>query len=207
MKQKNKVLKFITSIYVKNILLMAIILFALIALLLFILNIYTQHNESSTVPPLKGLQLEEATKILRSADLTCQVVDSIYIADGVPGAIIDQVPKENSKVKRGRSVYLTVQAKTIQEIAIPALQDYSQRQAEAQLKALGFDKITVEEVISPYKGLVISISYNGKILTAGEKVPKGSPLKMVVGAGGESLDGDSVEIETTETEVDNSFFE
>lgn len=208
MKQKSKVLKFFTNIYVKNIFLMIVVLFVIILLTLFSLNLYTHHNEYSVVPSLKGLQIGEASKLLTSQGLTYEVVDSIYSPDGVAGAIIDQVPKENSKVKGGRSVYLTVQSKTVQQVAIPALQDYSQRQAEAQLKALGFNKIAIEEVSSPYKELVISVSYNGRELKAGEKIPKGSPLKLVVGAGDSSLDGDSINTTvTTNPDVDNSFFE
>lgn len=203
MEKKNIVQKFLSSIYVKNILLMVVILFIIIAIVLFALNIYTKHNESVTVPSVKGLQVEEAGSILKSATLQYQIVDSIFVAGGIPGAVIEQTPKPESKVKEGRTVFLTIQAKGIQMVAIPELKDYSRRQAEAQLNSLGFDKIIVDEVPSAYAGIVISISYKGKELSANQKIPKGSTLRMTVGAGGESYQ-DS--IPDMDTNIDESFF-
>lgn len=203
MDKKNVVSRFISNIYVKNILLMIIVSCVLVAIVLFILNVYTRHNESVDVPAVKGLQIEEARGILNSASLECEVVDSIFVTGGIPGAVIEQTPKEASKVKEGRTVFLTIQAKGIQMVAIPELKDYSRRQAEAQLNSLGFDKIVINEVPSAYAGIVISISYKGKELSPNQKVPKGATLRMTVGAGGESgLDS----IPEQETNIDESFF-
>lgn len=176
----------------------------LVAVVLFILNIYTKHNESVTVPAVKGLQIEEARGILKSTTLQCEIVDSIFVAGGIPGAVIEQTPKAQSKVKEGRTVFLTIQAKGIQMVAIPELKDYSRRQAEAQLNSLGFDRIIVDEVPSAYAGIVISISYKGKELSSNQKVPKGATLRMIVGAGGESFQ-DSIPEQGTN--IDESFFE
>ncbi len=203
MDKKNVVSRFISNIYVKNILLMIIVSCVLVAIVLFILNVYTRHNESVDVPAVKGLQIEEARGILNSASLECEVVDSIFVTGGIPGAVIEQTPKEASKVKEGRTVFLTIQAKGVQMVAIPELKDYSRRQAEAQLNSLGFNKIVIDEVPSAYAGIVISISYKGKELSPNQKVPKGATLRMTVGAGGESgLDS----IPEQETNIDESFF-
>lgn len=53
-----------------------------------------------SVPKLAGLQVEEANAILKSKGLHIEIIDSIYQKDAVPGAIIEQVPEENSKVKK-----------------------------------------------------------------------------------------------------------
>ncbi|MDU1890565.1 MAG: PASTA domain-containing protein [Dysgonomonas sp.] len=206
MKKDNIVLRFFKNIYVRNIALMIIIFLALVAIVLVTLTFYTRHNEAINVPAVKGLQMEDASSIINAADLKYEVIDSMYQTGGVPGAIIEQIPKENSKVKKGRTIYLKVQAKGVQMVAIPDLKDYSRRQAEGQLNSLGFDKITIEEVTSPYKGLVVSLSYKGRMLTPGQKIPKGAPLKMVVGAGGEEIDDSIPEIETNQN-IENSFFE
>lgn len=203
-KKKNIATRFLTNIYVKNILLMAIIFVALIAMVLFALDIYTKHDKSITVPSVKGLQMEEAGNILRSSGLEYEISDSIFRAGGTPGAVLEQIPKGESNVKEGRTIYLIVQAKGVQMVPVPELKDFSRRQAEAQLSSLGFDKIIIEEVSSPYAGIVISVSYKGQELRPNQKVPKGATLKMVVGAGGESLD-DS--IGTPNTNIEESFFE
>ncbi|MBB4036689.1 beta-lactam-binding protein with PASTA domain [Dysgonomonas hofstadii] len=203
-KKKNIVIRLLSNIYVKNILIMVIVFVALVAVVLFALNIYTKHDKSSTVPSVKGLQMEEAGSILASAGLDYEISDSIFQTGGTPGAVLEQIPKGESKVKEGRTVYLIVQAKGVQMVPVPELKDFSRRQAEAQLNSLGFERIMVEEVASPYAGIVISVSYKGQELRPNQKVPKGATLKMVVGAGGESLE-DS--IENFDVKVEDSFFD
>lgn len=184
-KKKNILQQILTNIFVKNILLIAIVAVVLVVIVLIGLNTYTKHGEFIKVPSVKGLQVEEANGILRASGLSYEISDSLYQNNGTPGAIIEQIPKENSNIKSGRTIFLTIQAKGQQMIPIPELKDFTIRQAEAQLNSLGFRNILIEEVPSAYAGIVISVSYRGKELTPNQKIPKGSPLKMTVGAGGE----------------------
>jgi len=194
--------KVLTNIYVRNILLMVIVAVILVLAALFWLNIYTRHNQSITVPSLKGLQVDEVEAIVKAASLNYEVVDSIYEKISVPGSVIEQIPRENSKVKEGRTIYLIVQAKAEPLVAIPELTDISQRQAETLLNALGFTNIQIEEVASEYRGLVVSVEYKGVPLTVGQKIPKGSPLRMKVGDGGDYTDSLSEETLQPEGAVD-----
>ncbi|GHV38481.1 hypothetical protein FACS1894179_01940 [Bacteroidia bacterium] len=183
---------------------MAAVAVALIIVVLIALNFYTKHNESITVPSVKGLQAEEAMNILRSSNLGYEISDSVYQAEGVPGSVIEQVPIGESNVKKGRTVFLIVKARGVQMVAIPELKDFSRRQAEAQLNSLGFTRITIEEVPATYKGLVISVSYSGKNIVPGQKIPKGASLVLTVGAGGDTPQEDSI---TEGQPVEESFFE
>lgn len=155
----------------------------LLILTLLFLNIYTRHGQNVIVPPLQGLQEEEADAILRSKGLDIQIVDSIYQKDAVPGSIIDQTPKPNNKVKEGRDIYVTIYARNPQQISVPGLVDFSARQAIALLNSIGFTQITIEEVPAQYHGLVLSVEYRGRKLTPDEQIPAGSPLKLVVSSG------------------------
>lgn len=175
----------------------------LVFITLFALDRYTRHNESVAVPALQGFQVEDAARVLKTKELSYEVIDSVYYTNALPGAIIDQVPKDGSHVKKGRTIYLTIKAKGKEMVTIPSLKDYSRRQAEAQLQALGFDKITVTEVPSRFKGLVVRLEYQGKELEPGKRLPKGTPIRMVIGAGGALYDAD----EAPEAEVDQTFFE
>ena len=132
MKKQNFLSRFLANVYVKNLLLMAGVALALIIVVLTALRFYTKHNESITVPAVKGLQAEEAMNILRSSGLGYEISDSVYQAEGVPGSVIEQVPVGKSNVKKGRTVFLIVKARGVQMIAIPELKDVSRRQAEAQ---------------------------------------------------------------------------
>ena len=207
MKKENIILRLLKNIYVKNVLMMIGVFVGLVIIVLFLLNFYTKHNESITVPTVKGLQVQEAAGILESSDLRYEISDSIFQAEGAPGSIIEQIPKEQSKVKKGRTVFLVIKAKSVQLVSVPELKDYSRRQAEAQLASLGFNKVTIQEVPAAYKGLVISISYRGKQLTPNQKIPKGSPLVMTVGAGGDISEGDSITEQSDSQDIEKSFFE
>lgn len=193
-----------TNVYVKNLLLMVVVFLALVAIVLIALKFYTKQNESVSVPPIKGLQVEEAAGILKASSLGYEVIDSLFVAGGIPGAIVEQIPKEESSVKRGRIIFLVVQAKNVQMVAIPELKDFSQRQAEAQLNSLGFTNIVVAEVPSQYRGIVVSIEYKGRPLSAGQKVPKGSTLRLLVGSGGAESQSDENQ---EEINVEKPFFE
>lgn len=207
MKKENIIFRLLKNIYVKNVLMMIGAFVGLVIIVLFLLNFYTKHNESITVPTVKGLQVQEAAGILESSDLRYEISDSIFQAEGAPGSIIEQIPKEQSKVKKGRTVFLVIKAKGVQLVSVPELKDYSRRQAEAQLASLGFNKVTIQEVPAAYKGLVISISYRGKQLTPNQKIPKGSPLVMTVGAGGDISEGDSISEQSDSQDIEKSFFE
>lgn len=168
----NSILKNLTMIFITGVL--------LVILTLVFLHLYTRHGQNIVVPKLEGLQINEANTILNAKGLNVEIIDSIYNRDAVPGAILDQTPKANNKVKKGRSIYVTVYSKNPQQVIVPGLVDYSTRQAMALLNSLGFTQISIEEVPSEYSGLVLAVEYHGRPLAPDEKVPAGSQLNLVV---------------------------
>ena len=117
--------------------------------------------------------------------------------------ILEQNPAGGSKVKSGRTVYLTVNADSAPKVAIPDVMDNSSlRQAEAKLRALGF-KITEPEYISGEKDWVYSIKYRGRDLKAGEKVPHEAVLTLTVGNGNETMPEDSALVNESGTANDD----
>ena len=218
-KDKSIIMRVLTNAYVKNLALMALITGVIIALTLYGLKIYTKHGESVTVPSVIGMQEHEAASILRQHSLGYEVVDSIFLTGGKPGGMTDQVPEEGSLVKKDRIIFLTMQAKGVDKVAIPALKDYSQRQAVATLHSLGFTNIIVKEVPSAYRGLVLDVTYRGNSIEPNAKLPKGDPIGLTIGAGGEVLidslidilpqiDPQNSNVQSQDNPViDNSFFE
>lgn len=174
-----------------NIVAIGVVAVLLLILTLLFLNVYTRHGQNVIVPQLQGLQEEEADAILKSKGLDIQVVDSIFKKDAVPGSIIDQTPKPNNKVKEGRDIYVTIYARSPQQISVPGLVDFSTRQAVALLNSIGFTQIAIEEVPAQYSGLVMSVEYRGKKLMPDEQIPAGSPLKLVVSS---AIDNDSLNL-------------
>ncbi len=201
---------------IKNLLLIIVSGVVLVVLTLMFLHFYTRHGQYVVVPRLEGLQIEEANTILDAQGLQIEVIDSIYRSEAVPGAIIDQTPKAENRVKEGRSIYVSIYSKSPQQVAIPGLEDYSIRQATALLNSLGFTNLTIEEAPSEYSGLVMSVESRGRRLTPDELVPAGTPLKLIVSSS-ELLDSLNVDNEiiiapgqsstNTESQTGNSAFD
>lgn len=167
------------------------------------LDSYTRHGEAVVVPDVKGMNLRIAENELDKQSLKSIVIDSSYVKGIAPGAILEQNPAGGSKVKSGRTVYLTVNADSAPKVAIPDVMDNSSlRQAEAKLRALGF-KIAEPEYISGEKDWVYSIKYRGRDLKAGEKVPHEAVLTLTVGNGNETMPEDSALVNESGTANDD----
>ena len=204
--QKKSIIKrFFTNIYVKNLLIMSAIFLLLVFATLFLLGAYTKHDESVEVPQVKGLQIGEAISILNSKGLRFDTLITSVQTDITPGSVYDQVPKGNSKVKKGHIIYLMINSKEGQMVSLPKMVDLSQRQAVAQLNAKGFKNVVIKEVPSQYKGMVLSLQYRGNEVVPEMKIPIGATLTLTVGEGGMEAEGDSLD-QNINAETDNSFF-
>ncbi|MDD3079403.1 MAG: PASTA domain-containing protein [Paludibacter sp.] len=161
----------------------AVIFVALAWGTLIAIDYYTHHGEAETVPDLKGLYVEEAEIMLANHGLYPQVIDSVYTRDKKLGTIVEQIPAANSTVKQHRPIYLIINSKQIRKIPLPEVNDVSFRQASAVLQAIGLNVTNVEYAPSEYKDLVISVKYRGQAVSAGTRIPEGSPVVLVVGSG------------------------
>lgn len=178
-----------------NLVLMLIVVIAAPLVTLQWLDSYTLHGEAVVVPDVKGMNVSQAKDILSKQQLKSAVVDSSYVKGTAPGAILEQNPSGGSKVKEGRTVYLTINADSAPQVAMPDVMDNSSlRQAEAKLRALGF-KLTEPEYINGEKDWVYSVKYRGRELKAGEKIPSEALVTLTVGNGDKTLPGDSLLIE------------
>lgn len=167
----------------KNILIAIGIIFGLLLLTLFFINIYTNHGKSEEVPNLKGISLEEAKGMLQRHNLKAEIIDSVYLIDRKLGTIVEQNPAPNSIVKPGRSIYIIINSKSVRKIPLPDVKDVSLRQAEAMLKSIGINIATVQYAPSEYKDLVLEVKYNGQTLLSGSKIPEGSSVVLIAGDG------------------------
>lgn len=178
-----------------NLIAMVIVLIASIWGTLHWLDNYTRHGEAITVPNVKGLPLKQAENEINKLGLNAIAIDSNYVKGMPAGAVLEQTPEGNSKVKQGRTIYLTINTSDVPKITIPDIIDNSSyRQAEARLRALGF-KLTETEEVEGEKDWVYGIKYNNKNLVSGDKVPREAMLTLCVGK------GDKVESDSTQTEL------
>ncbi len=170
-----------------------ILIWALIYGTLVWLDIYTKHNEAVVIPDVKGLTMDLAVPFLEEKGIRYNIIDSVFSKDVPPGAVVEILPSPGSKVKEGRIVFITINAKTSQMAQIPEVQDLSYRQAYALLNSLGFKSVTVKYVPGDYTDLAIGVELNGKMLSDGVHVPLTSKLTLVVSSG--SVETDSLALD------------
>lgn len=164
----------------------AVLVFVFITNIL--LNLFTRHNTSETVPDLSGLQVAEAEASSKGARLKIEVNDSLYVPAYTGGAILDQLPKPGTRVKKGRRVFVTINSHKQRMVDIPYVTGYSLRQAKNNLLVAGLevDKLIFREDIAANN--VLEERFNGTLITRDGQVQaeQGSGVTLVVGTNSES---------------------
>ena len=184
---------------IKTLVQMVIVFFLLIAITLYGLKLYTRHGKAVLVPDVKAMALPDALRILDREGFRYDIIDSLFVDEAVPGTIVEQTPAGGSKVKEGRIVYLSINAYSPRMITCPKVADMSMRQALSTLESRGLTDIKVQEVPSEYPDLALGLQYRGETLEAGDKIPAGSTVTLLVGNGMPETYSDSTFEETPHT--------
>lgn len=169
--------------YTISLVLVVVIVVGLLVGTMSWLDTYTNHGKEIVVPDLSELKSTEAAQILEDTGLKSEVVDSIYVRGAKLGAVVEQIPAAGSKVKEGRTIYLIINSNSIRKISIPDVRDVSLRQAEAIINSVGLIVDSIEYVPSEYKDLVQDVKTDGRLLAAGERIPEGTKVVILVGRG------------------------
>ncbi len=194
-----------------NIIAMILVVIVVIFGALKWLDSYTRHGDAIEVPNVKNINVDEAEVMLNNRELSLVVIDSTYKKDLPAGTVLEQNPVPGSKIKKGRAIYVTINSDRVPLVAIPDIVDNSSlRQAEAKLKAMGF-KLSEPQYISGEKDWVYGLSYRGRQLNTGDRVPREAILTLTAGNGSEAVEEDSTQIDEMgadegEAEVDKSWF-
>jgi beta-lactam-binding protein with PASTA domain len=174
-KQKKKLLL--------NILAALVLIFGLLTSIYYYLDSYTQHGESITVPDLKGMTLDKLDDFLDGKHLKYAIADSIFVIKKPKGSVLEQDPIPNAKVKENRTIYITVNARVPPQVKFPSLEDYSYPYVVAFLETYGLKVGTLSYEPDLAKNRVLNTYFKGRLLRAGDKIPKGSEIALVLGDG------------------------
>lgn len=180
--------KIFNNIYVWNILAAIVVLVILVFITLGWLDKYTRHGESVEIPDIKGLTIENADPFFRAKNLQYQIIDSVFNRNAAPGTVVETVPPIGTRVKEGRTIYVTLNSFSSQSLIVPEVSDYSQRQAIAVLKSVGFENVEIKIVPGAYRDLVVGLERQGVPLDAGERVPITASLTLLVSSGQEEIE-------------------
>lgn len=184
-KQHPGLFRFLFSrIFLVNILLALCFLALLLAGTLALINTYSRHGDSRTVPDIMGMSQQEAIMQLRNASLQYAIMDSTFNPDERPSTILNQDPPPNAKVKSGRTVYVVLNMSEAMPVAIPNIETgtsfISVREVLAS-RGLKVGEISYQPF--QYKDVFLEMRFKGKRLKAGDELPKGSKVDLVLGNG------------------------
>ena len=144
----------------------------------------TNHGETITLPNMVGMSYEEIDEFLTSRDLQYKVRNDSSYDEKYPAlTILNQHPKPGSQVKINRKVYLTLNARKPPLVGMPNLIDRSLVNAENTLRDMGLKIGNIDYVPDLAENAVLKQLYQGNPIAAGEFVPKGSKIDLVVGDG------------------------
>lgn len=158
--------------------LMLVTFIVFIFLVKIFLNIYTRHGKEIELADYTNKSLED----IQDKTVDIIVIDSVFNEDLPPLTIVNQYPEPGIKVKPGRKVYVTVVSKSYEKVPLPDLTDITLRAATLQLQAYGFQIGKIEEVPSIGQ-TVIAVKQNGREITWGTLLKKGSVVDLVIGSG------------------------
>ena len=145
---------------VRNLIWAIILVVALIVGAAIFLNVVTKHNQELAVPDFSNLSVEEAQVLAAQSNMRVEVTDSVFVKRMKKGAVYRQNPRAGSKVKDGRRIILTINAKSAKKVTMPNLIGYSMRQAMAELQSRGLvlgkliyvDDIATNNVLRQLRG-------------------------------------------------------
>lgn len=160
---------------------MAVILI-LLKVVFYLLGVYTRHGESVTVPDLVEYPVSKIQMVLDNVDMTYKVTDSIY-SDEVPrGVVVSQNPDAGRSVKRGRTIFLTVNSVLPEMVSMPDLEGKSKRIALPLIEIAGLklDNLKYRPDDS-CTDCVLGMEYGGKPIEAGAKIRKGEKVTLILG--------------------------
>ncbi len=175
--------KILNHYMVKNVLILLILCFFIVAGSLLFLRYYTHHGEALSVPDVRGLKVEEAGKVLQSHKMRFQLTDSVYVASVPPGAIVNQNPEPGFKVKEKRTIFLTINAMSPEKVNMPDVVGVSFRQAKTMLESQGLSIGRLTYVPDIARDNVLKQMYKGKEIRKGTTIVKGSEIDLVLGRG------------------------
>lgn len=149
-----------------------------------LLDRYTRHGKTITVPDLSRLALSEAEERLAKLNLEHVVMDSSEFDPGYPrGSVVNQYPAPGREVKLGREIRLTLNPLKPRKIALPDIIEKTRRRAIYDLESKGLAVGELEYVPYIGKDVVVDIKYEGKSVPVGKKLEKGSVIDLVLGEG------------------------
>lgn len=167
---------------ISHMIIIGLVMLFLTAILFIGLKRGTRHNNTIVVPDFIGTTIMDARDVASKSNLELVVRDSIFDVDLPGGTIVDQLPSTSDirevTVKPGRKIYVTINAFSRRQVAVPYVAKQTLRQALNQLERTG---LTVDKLV--YEPDMTSTDYVEKQVIKGVEVGPNTSRKVSVGTG------------------------
>jgi beta-lactam-binding protein with PASTA domain len=161
--------------------------FGLLVVLVFLLfgslQWITGFGKSEKVPSIVGQNAMAAKKILEEKGFQVALQDSVYV-DSIPKlAVVKQSPEADAIVKKGRTIYLTINRMVPPLVEMPNLIGFSIRSAEMYLQSLGLKLGYVNYKPDIARNAVLEQLLADQNIKPGTKITLGSTIDLILGSG------------------------
>ena len=199
--------KFVSGYLWGHLLAMTLVIVGLCFGVKYGLAIYTHHGEGIALPNLRGMSYAKAIEMMEEQGIYVVANDTGYNKKMEAGCVLMQTPGAGTKVKEGRTIFVTINSTSSPAVKIPDIIDNSSfREAQAKLTALGF-RLLEPKVIDGERDWVYDVQAGGRSLQQGDMVPIETPLTLVIGNGmiGEESEEDMMldMPDSTDLEIDD----
>jgi hypothetical protein len=189
-----------SKVFLKHLTFSVLCLAVVLWILFTLLGVYTHHGETAEVPDFKGKSISELENFVTDKHVGYTIIDSVYDPKEKSGIVIKQDPEAKSLVKHNRVIYLYVTSTQAPQMAMPKLVDRSTRQAIFMIESYGLKVGKITEIAGDCKGCVLKQFFEGKEITPGSVIKKGSKIDLAVGKKEESYGVPTSDSTSTDSE-------
>ena len=152
-------------------------------LIFFSLGLITGNGKTEKVPSVVGLDISTAEHNLTALGFEVVIQDSIYVDTLARTAVLRQTPDVDEVVKKGRTIYLTINRVLAPQIEMPNLVGFSLQSAITYLKVLGLRVGTITMQPDRNKNVILDQLVDGVRIAPGAKISSGTVIQLFAGDG------------------------
>jgi beta-lactam-binding protein with PASTA domain len=158
-----------------------------IVLFFFCLGWITGNGKTEKVPNVIGLDVVAAQKNIKALGFDVVLQDSIYVDTLARNGVLRQTPEADEVVKKGRTIYLTINRVIAPQVDMPNLIGFSLKSAQTYLKVLGLRMGAINLVTNRNKNVIIDQLVGANSIAPGTKLSSGTMINFTVGDGGNGI--------------------
>ena len=152
--------------------------------ILFSLKKITKWGQSSVIPNIVNMTIENAEDKIDDTNLDYEIKDTVYRRDLNDGTIVEVQPAPGLEIKSGRTIFLVISSKRPPMVEMPSLVGRSSlRFAKIDIEARGLIVGNLSYIPSTEKDAVLSQMIGNTEIKAGTLIPKGTTINLTLGDG------------------------